>query len=406
MLGLSQLDTQAMAHLQMHPKHMMQHHQYSFDDQLAANYYDTGGGGGGGSGAGGRMNLLQQAQSHSFNMEMLSGINNNQQYDFMSPQQMQQYQQSNSVFQRNNTKRNTLRRSQRVMDSSVEDISGASVAAAAALGPNEFNNLMLSGNLSPQQQQQILMMRNQQYSNNSSGQESGIGTGSNATNSAHGTHDLLMQQQQHRHRQNLSPNQTISIDNQLINNSPNNMSPNANQSSSTHYTDNLSLPPPPQLPRRKSLPSIVKSKSFKEDETAHSSSDLNDKNQETFIIENGIRKRVTEKSNSALNQNKLGIDKQGANSAISTSATTNQQASDSEDKHRLIKTYDYDDDQTPQLPRKIVLESVTSLDYSPIANSQNSKRVSMPSIPAYLSPKFANKGTKNNLFYYNIYLYI
>ncbi len=373
-LGLNQLDAQTLTQKQMHPNFMSQfntpnnnslttnnknliHQNYSFEEQLPQNYYDGG--------VNHRLNLLQQAQSHSFNMDMLNSVAPNQQ-DFL-----QQYSQisnaGNSLFQRNNPKRNTLRRAQRVADSSVEDLTGAGLIDLAGL--------------SPQQQQQLMLMRNQQFSNNSSGQESGLGTGSSVyTNSAPlGAHDLLQQHQIHQQQRNLND----LIKNDMLNNNPNNqaLAGNANNLTSQNAStaDHLLLQPPPQLPRRKSLPSIVKSKSFKEDETAHSSSDLNNKNEETFIIENGIRKRVTEKSNSLLTKMN---NENGARAGVTGEIDYDT---------ALPKRYNFDDeDQTPQLPRKILLESVTSID-SP---KSNSKRVSMPSIPAYLSPKFANKGTK------------
>jgi hypothetical protein len=322
--GLNQIDAQTMAQYQnlhpymsqmtnnpasihSNPKHqMMQHQNYSFDEQqLTNNYYD-------------RFNALHQGQNHSFNMDMLQNMQN----DFAQQQ---------SMYQRNNPRRNTLKRSQRVTDASVEDV----------------NNL--AGGVEQIQSQQQQAIRNQQYSNNSSVQESGIGTGSLHTN-ASGAQDLLRSQ-----KNSLSPS----------------------RKNNEKIKENVS-PAATQIPRRKSLPSIVKTKSFKEDETAISSSNLNAKNQETFIIENGIRKRVTEKSNSAVNQKNL----------------TNDDASNRiQDELNMLKyKYEYDDDQTPQLPRKIVLESISNLNSADSTNNSKSKRVSMPSIPAYLDPKLANKG--------------
>lgn len=390
MLGLNQLDAQLLAQLQMQQNYMQQNNpsnkhlfqNYSFDEQqLPSNYYDNGGGGGGGAGPGmNRMNLLQQAQSHSFNMEMLSGVGNNQPglVDFTKQQQQD--------FQRNNPRRNTLRRSQRV-DNSTEDLNNLT-----NMNANDLNML----GLTPQQHQQILMMRQQQYSNNSSGQESGIGS-SVYTNSAHGTHDLLAAANHHHHLHNRQQHQLNSntlpsqineagpktndqINSQLHQQQQQQTNTNAQQVSG-EFTQAA-----PQIPRRKSLPSIVKSKSFKEDETAHSSAELNERNQEMFIIENGIRKRVCEKTNSALNQNKLP-----EQAAAAAGMGDNELAADAANNLDKKLLDDYDEDETPQLPRKIILESVTSLD-SPISNA-NSKRVSMPSIPAYLSPKFASKGT-------------
>lgn len=277
---------------------------YSFDDTTSA-YYD-------------RMNMLKQAQSNSFNMELLNNVN----------------QTNNEAFHRNNPKRNTLKRAQNVVDHSNEELNSMH-------NQTEINMM----NLSPQQ---LLIMHQQQYSNHSRGQDSGLGS-SVYTNSAHGTHDLLIQRN-------------------LINS----ISPNLDKKTDIILDTSI---PSVQLPaRRKSLPSIVKTKSFKEDEVAHSSSELNDKNQDIYIIENGIRKRVTEKSNSALEQNKLNTNTENKNE-------------DDNFESRRIKT-DYEYDETPQLPRKIVLESVSSLTTN---SKSNSKRVSMPSIPANLSSKFANK---------------
>ncbi len=340
------------------------HQNYSFEEQLPNNYFDGG--------INHRLNLLQQAQSHSFNMDILNNISPNQQIDFLQQQQFN----NNSLFQRNNPKRNTLRRAQRITDNSVEDLSGPDLAG-----------------LSPQQQQQLLLIRNQHYSNNSSGQESGLGTGSsvytNLNNSTIGTHEVLQQRNLYDITKNIDSN------NNNLSNTNNNSNNNTNNNLAGRQTINSELDhilqQAPQIPRRKSLPSIVKAKSFKEDETAHSSSDLNNKVEETFIIENGIRKRVTEKSNSIINQNKLNNDEAKLG------------AIDSDFDSKLPKRYNLDDDeQTPQLPRKILLESITSID-SP---KSISKRVSMPSIPAYLCPKFANKGTKHKFFGNNKYLFI
>ena len=372
-------------------QHLLQQQQnYSFDEQLTSNYYDPS--------MNYRMNLLQQAQSHSFNMDMLSGTGGP---NGLSPMEMQQYS-----FQRNNPKRSTLRRTQRVIDSSTDDLNNNMVG--------DFNSL------SPQQQQQLLMMRNQHYSNNSSGQESGIGTGSsvytNMTSNVHGNIDMnspnaqqaLQQQQQqqphHHHHHGHHPNNLVNGPGaghptgrpQLV--SGKSMDASAGQ----RILDPDFMRIPIQLPRRKSLPSIVKMKSYKEDETAHSSSELNEKNQETFIIENGIRKRVTEKSNSAMAQNKLaGTDDASKNPQANAQpgglqgTPENMNINGDDDgannlRHR--RPYEYDDDEMPQLPRKIVIESITTLN-SPDSAITGSKRVSMPSIPAYFTPKLASKGT-------------
>jgi hypothetical protein len=65
-----------------------------------------------------------------------------------------------------------------------------------------------------------------------------------------------------------------------------------------------------------------------------------------------------------------------------------------QDELTMLKyKYEYDDDQTPQLPRKIILESISTLNSPDSTNNPKFKRVSMPSIPAYLDPKLATKGT-------------
>jgi len=121
-------------------------------------------------------------------------------------------------------------------------------------------------------------------------------------------------------------------------------------------------------PRRKSLPIIVKSSKFKEDEVAHSSAELTPKNQETYIIENGIKKRVVETNNS---KNQDMVDE--------ADETT-------EGVKRRIKIK-YETDETPQLPRKMVIQSITSVNRT----TTDSKRVSMPSISANLTPQLASK---------------
>lgn len=134
-------------------------------------------------------------------------------------------------------------------------------------------------------------------------------------------------------------------------------------------TIDLSKLEPPKQPRRKSLPSIVKSDKFKEDEIAHSSAELNPRNQETFIIENGIKKRVIEKNNSK--------------SAV--------QDVDENGVKRRIKIQYGDTDETPQLPRKMVIESTYNVGKP--TGTTDSKRVSMPSInSAHVNPILANKG--------------
>ena len=138
-----------------------------------------------------------------------------------------------------------------------------------------------------------------------------------------------------------------------------------------HDSIDLSKLEPPKQPRRKSLPSIVKADKFKEDEIAHSSAELNPKNQQTFIIENGIKKRVVEKNNSKSTIADAGLDENGV-------------------VKRRIKIQ-YDTDETPQLPRKMVIESNYNVNRP--TGTTNSKRVSMPSInSAHVNPMLASKG--------------
>lgn len=338
---LGQLDPQALAQLQQMPRNANSKFQqtFSFDEQMPNSYY--------GAGVNQRANLLQQAQSHSFNTDMLANVDfNNQQLDMM---QSQQSQYNAAAYNRNNSKRQTLKRAPRINDN--EEIT-----------EDEF------ASLSPQQQQHLIMMRNQQYSN-SSGQESGIGSSvyTNATNSAHGTNELLNNRQM---PQNLADSSRM--DPSIAQRGG--QKQQQQQQSSDLDKMAAAAAAVPALPRRKSLPSIVKTKSYKEDETAYSSSELNTKNQETFIIENGIKKRVIEKINS--------------DAAVAGGDTGD------EIRRRQPTTIDIENG-TPQLPRKIIIESVNNVEAAASSSKSNAKRVSMPSIQAYLNPKFANKG---NLF--------
>lgn len=421
------LDAQTLAHIQqlhqtqssLHPKHHhMFQHNYSFDEQQlqSPNSLHTPGGGG----APGQ-SLLQQAQSHSFNMDMMlntatpgGGVSTSSANALGVGNQMDSYLQ-HQMFQHALPKRSTLKRSQRLTDTSLEEEAAAAAAAAAAgymmmpqLSPEQIMSL------TPPQQQQYLLMRAQQqhYSQNASnstgagGPESGIGS-SVYTNSGANNNDLLQNnlpahlqhlnrqhlQQQSSYINNISPHSIISSQGSTGAGShgdtgldPSKMTSGSSQQQS-HQQE---LPQPVQLPRRKSLPSMVKSKSFKEDETAHSSSELNKRNAELYIIENGIRKRVTERTNSALNNMQ--------NRETGGDATTSGGGGgiDADGNERVLpRIYHYeDDDTTMELPRKIVLESITSLNNNGASNYTSvSKRVSMPSIPAYLNPKFANKGT-------------
>lgn len=114
------------------------------------------------------------------------------------------------------------------------------------------------------------------------------------------------------------------------------------------------VPQPIPIPRRKSLPSIVKTKpgDYKIDETARSSDNLQEK--ETFIIENGIRKRVTEQGPS-YTESGTPIPQ----ATVMTSSTG-----------------------SPTLARRVILESVTRVDAptSTGSGTGGNKRGSMPTL--------------------------
>ena len=129
---------------------------------------------------------------------------------------------------------------------------------------------------------------------------------------------------------------------------------NPNYPSTAQTVDPYDVPPPIPIPRRKSLPSIVKIKpgDYKIDETARSSDNLQEK--ETFIIENGIRKRVTEQ---APTYTESGTPIPQA--TVMTSSTG-----------------------SPMLARRIILESVTRVDAptSTTGGTGGNKRGSMPTL--------------------------
>ncbi|CAF1092159.1 unnamed protein product [Adineta ricciae] len=124
--------------------------------------------------------------------------------------------------------------------------------------------------------------------------------------------------------------------------------------SSPQTVDVYDVPQPVPIPRRKSLPSIVKTKpgDYRIDETARSSDNLQEK--ETFIIENGIRKRVTEQ-------------------------TTTYTESGSPIPQPTVMTSSTG---SPTLARRIILESVTRVDAptSTTSGTGGSKRGSMPTL--------------------------
>ncbi|CAF2583500.1 unnamed protein product [Rotaria sp. Silwood2] len=130
--------------------------------------------------------------------------------------------------------------------------------------------------------------------------------------------------------------------------------PSISTTPKTFTVEQYEVPQPIPIPRRKSLPSIVKTKpgDYKIDETARSSDNLQEK--ETFIIENGIRKRVTE----------LGPTYTESGTPI-PQATVMTSSSGS-----------------PTLARRIILESVTQVDAptSTMSGTGGNKRGSMPTL--------------------------
>jgi hypothetical protein len=124
--------------------------------------------------------------------------------------------------------------------------------------------------------------------------------------------------------------------------------------SKTPSNDVYDVPQAIPIPKRKSLPSIVKTipGAYKIDETARSSDNL--KENETFIIENGIRKRVTSEAPTYTESG-----------SIIPQATVMTSSSGS-----------------PVLARRIILESITKLD-KPTSNTNTTggnKRGSMPTV--------------------------
>ena len=125
--------------------------------------------------------------------------------------------------------------------------------------------------------------------------------------------------------------------------------------SATPTIDVYDVPQPIPIPKRKSLPSIVKAppNDYKIDETARSSDHL--PANETFIIENGIRKRVTAQPPTYTDSGSLI-----PQASVMTSSSG-----------------------SPILARRILLESVTRLDQpnsSASATTGGNKRVSMPTL--------------------------
>jgi hypothetical protein len=139
--------------------------------------------------------------------------------------------------------------------------------------------------------------------------------------------------------------------------STNNNNNNNPSLSTASPLDPLPLPEPPSVPRRKSLPSIVKTLpgNYKIDETAKSSDNLQGK--ETFVIENGIRKRVIQQAPT--------LTESGSPMPQATVMTSSSGS--------------------PTLARRVILESITGLDtptamYNGGGGTGGNKRVSMPTL--------------------------
>ncbi len=124
--------------------------------------------------------------------------------------------------------------------------------------------------------------------------------------------------------------------------------------STTPSIDVYEVPQPVPIPKRKSLPSIVKTipGAYKIDETARSNDNLKEK--ETFIIENGIRKRVTAQAPTYTESGSII-----PQASVMTSSSG-----------------------SPVLARRVILESITKLDKptSTTGNTGGNKRGSMPTV--------------------------
>lgn len=163
-------------------------------------------------------------------------------------------------------------------------------------------------------------------SRNSSGQDSGMSSGGTS-----------FDPEQHHMRMITNQNQTST-------------SAPSNAPQSNIYE----VPPKIPIPRRKSLPSIVKKVpgDYKVDETARSNDHLAKK--ETYIIENGIRKRVTEQAPTYTDSGTLL-----PQTTVMTSSTG-----------------------SPTLARRIILESLERVDAlsSTTNRTGGNKRISMPTL--------------------------
>jgi hypothetical protein len=130
--------------------------------------------------------------------------------------------------------------------------------------------------------------------------------------------------------------------------------PAVSMRSPTPTVDLYDVPQTIPVPRRKSLPSIVNTLpgDYRIDETARSNVNLQGK--ETFIIENGIRKRVTEQAPSYTESGTVI-----PQATVMTSSTG-----------------------SPTLARRVILESVTRVDAptSTTSGTGGNKRTSMPTL--------------------------
>ena len=135
----------------------------------------------------------------------------------------------------------------------------------------------------------------------------------------------------------------------------------------TQTVDEYDIPKPIPIPKRKSLPSIVKTMpgDYKINETARSSDNLKEK--ETFIIENGIRKRVTAQEPTYTESGSIAP--QGT---VMTSSSG-----------------------SPILARRVILESITKLDKSKLTTNSTggNKRGSMPAVVNMVKKRYETPST-------------
>ncbi|CAF3438668.1 unnamed protein product [Rotaria socialis] len=237
------------------------------------------------------------------------------------------------VGERSTTKRNTFKRTPRVVDGSNDDFVD---------DPQQFTEYHHQSQQHEYNQPSSSNLHAPQHIRHTSGLRPNVPSHMSATNTVntsvrhnhiHGAHDS----------HNLSGHD-----------SGNQYQPSISPTSRSPMVDPYDVPQPIPIPRRKSLPSIIKTKpsDYRIDETARSSDNLQEK--ETFIIENGIRKRVTELA-----------------PTYTESGTPIPQA-----------TVMTSSSGSPTLARRIILESVTRVDVptSTTSGTGGNKRGSMPTL--------------------------